>query len=97
MGDEIDEILLLSLKDIGISLESLRDIDAATLVNAAVTPPPPPQAAQLPPTHPAPHAHPMHAAAASRRVGSKPSACARSGHVPECHHGKRHVPDHAAR
>ena len=42
MGDEIDEILLLSLKDIGISLESLRDIDAATLVNAAVTPPSPP-------------------------------------------------------
>ena len=36
MGDEIDEILILSLKQAGINLESLNSIDAETLVTAAV-------------------------------------------------------------
>eukprot|EP01052_Picozoa_sp_SAG31_P028242 SAG31_NODE_2710_length_5214_cov_1.789628_5_plen_42_part_00 len=36
MGDEIDELLLLSLKQAGIVIASLQNFSADTLVNAVV-------------------------------------------------------------
>eukprot|EP01047_Picozoa_sp_COSAG01_P026100 COSAG01_NODE_1671_length_9555_cov_12.742597_6_plen_73_part_00 len=47
MGDEMEGILLLSLKQAGVSLadgiDSLRDISVDMLINAAVTTCPPPR------------------------------------------------------